>query len=299
MTVDDIITKIKALGDVPGADIFIMGYSLLGRPMYGVHIGSYSGDQILIQGAIHAREYITSLLLIEQIRYISTQQWSGGFYFIPLMNPDGVALVLGGVDTVPCDAMRQNLLYVNGGNTSFGDWKADAYAVDLNVNFDADWGQGDQNVFCPAPGNFVGYYPESEREVQELVAFANKVKPSMTISYHTRGEVIYYGFEGQTDEELARDNAIASNIAEVTGYEILRSFGSVGGFKDWTTRHLRIPAVTIEVGNFSMSSPITEEYLPEIFQQNKDVPIVAMNSILNIASERAGKKRGRWANFWK
>ena len=292
MTVQEINERILALGELPNVDVFNMGYSLLSKPIIGVHIGSYTGNQILIQGAIHAREYITALLLIEQVRYLADKQFEGGFYFIPLMNPDGVDLVLEGTKNIPCEKLRDFLLLVNDGNEDFSEWKANANAVDMNTNFDADWGQGTQNVFCVAPANFVGYYPNSEREVRELESFALKNRPQMTISYHSCGEVIYYGFTGQTDMELARDLKIASEIAEVTGYQVLRSLGSVAGFKDWSTRVLNVPAVTIEVGNFSMGSPITEEYLPEIFEQNKLVPETAMNALR--FTQNLGK--GLWKN---
>ena len=293
MTVDEIQTKIEELKFIEGAEVFNIGYSLLNRPITAIHIGSYSGPQILIQGAIHAREYITSLLLIELVKFTSTQRFSGGFYFVPLMNPDGVALVLEGKQSVRCDVLKQYLTNINGGSEDFSLWKANANAVDLNVNFNADWGEGRQNVFCPAPANFVGYYPESEREVRTLINFAQNIKPSMTISYHSRGEVIYYGFTGQTEAQLERDLLIASNIAEVTGYTVERSFGSVAGFKDWTTRYLLVPAVTIEVGSSEMQHPIGEKYLAEIFAKNQYVPVVAMNSIQTILSNKRGNR------FWR
>ncbi len=293
MKLVDIQQAILGLGALPGVDVFNVGYSLLGRPITGVHIGSYSGDQILIQGAIHAREYITSLLLVELVKFTVNNQFSGGFYFIPMMNPDGVALVLEGASTLPCEALKQFLTNVNGGNSDFSLWKANANAVDLNVNFNADWGQGRQNVFCVAPANFVGYYPESEREVRALTAFALKNKPAMTISYHTRGEVIYYGFTGQTDAERERDLAIANNIAEVTGYTVETAEGSVAGFKDWTTRVIKVPALTIEVGSANMAHPIGEQYLNEIFEKNKLVPLVAMQSLQTTNSNVRGTRLWR------
>lgn len=293
MTIQEINEQILALDNLPNTDVFNVGYSLLGRPIIGVHIGSYDGTQILIQGAIHAREYITALLLIRQVEYLADKRFSGGFYFIPLMNPDGVDLVLQGTKNLPCHQLTDFLTMVNNGNKDFSLWKANANAVDLNVNFDADWGQGRQNVFCPSPANFVGYYPESEREVRALIDFAYRVKPSMTISYHSRGEVIYYGFEGQTDSELARDLKIASELAEVTGYVVERSYGSVGGFKDWTTRYLKVPAVTIEVGDATMQHPIGVEYLDVIYEKNKNVPLTAMQALEQVINQ------GKGNNLWK
>ena len=295
MTVSEINQRILALGELQGVDVFRVGYSLLGVSIYGVHIGNYTGKQIILTGAIHAREYVTSLLLVEMVRYLYDKEFNGGFYFVPLMNPDGVDLVLSGTSNIGCEKLRDFLKLVNDGSEDFSSWKANANAVDMNVNFDAGWGGGVQNVFCIAPENFVGYYPNSEREVRSIIDFSLRNMPAMTIDYHTRGEVIYYGFDTQTEIERANNLKIASDIAEVTGYEVQRSEGSVGGYQDWSINTLKVPSVTIEVGNATMSYPITEEYLPEIFEQNKDVPLVALNSINRIfSSERVNGSR-----IWK
>lgn len=296
MTVEEINERILALGELNGVDVFRVGYSLLGRSIYGVHIGDYTGKQIILTGAIHAREYVTSLLLIEMVRYLYNKSFNGGFYFVPLMNPDGVDLVLSGTENLPCDKLKDFILLVNDGSTDFSYWKANANAVDMNVNFDAGWGKGVQNVFCPAPANFVGYYPNSEREVRSIIDFSLKNMPAMTIDYHTRGEVIYYGFDTQTEQERANNLKIASDIAEVTGYTVERSEGSVGGYQDWSIDTLKVPSVTIEVGNATMSYPITEEYLPVLFEQNKDVPLVALNSVNKIYSQ---KERVEGSRIWK
>ena len=204
---------------------------------------------------------------------------NGGIYFIPNTNPDGVKFVLEGVTEEYCPKLQEILLSINNGNQDFGQWKANGLGVDLNVNFDALWGGGSQNVFCVAPGNFVGYYPNSEREVQQLIDFTKLVKPALTISYHTKGEVIYYGFEVLSEANLERDFAIGQMLSSVTGYELVRTIASTGGYSDWVSQHLQVPAYTIEVGNVDIPHPIGIEYLDEIFQVNKDVPITALNAI--------------------
>lgn len=295
MTVDEINSKILALGSFSDVDVFKVGKSVFGRDILGVHIGSYAGNQIMFTGAIHAREYVTSLVLIKMVEYLRTQNFNGGFYFVPLVNPDGVSLVLEGVQSAPCEIFRQYLLSVNGGSEDFSQWKANGEAVDLNVNFNALWGEGTQNVKCPAPGNFIGFYPESEREVRDLIAFTTKNYPAMTIDYHTKGEVIYYGFENQSQEERAKNLKIANNIAEYTGYNVLRSEGSVGGYQDFSINSLHIPSVTIEVGSADIPHPIGEVYAQEIFERNKDVPLVALNSVNNM--QKAGRVNGK--RLWK
>lgn len=279
MTFAELMENILSLQNLEGVDFFIAGHSLLGEPIYGAHIGSYTENQILLEGAIHAREYITAPLLVEMVKYWRDKPFVGGMYFIPLSNPDGVKLVLDGVEDFPCEKLRNFLLSVNENSTDFSLWKANANAVDLNVNFNALWGGGIQNLDCPAPGNFIGYYPNSEREVNALIEFTLSVQPALTLSYHTKGNVIYYGFETLTAEEIARDFQIAQVLAQATGYEPIQTEQSTGGYSDWVSDNLRVPAFTIEVGNPEDPHPIGLDKLPDIFERNKEVPFVALSQV--------------------
>ena len=157
--------------------------------------------------------------------------------------------------------------------------------MDLNTNFDADWGTGSQNVRCPSTEDFIGFYPESEREVISLINFTRQVRPSLTISYHSKGEVIYYGFEGESEQNIERDRQIGEQLSLVTGYPLIFTENSAGGYKDWCIRTLKIPSYTIEVGDETLEHPIDEEYLPEIFEQNKDIPLVALNEAIKYQSQ--------------
>ena len=291
MTINEIYDQIYSLAGLPGVDFFTVGYSLLSQPVYGVHIGNYSGNQLLIEGAIHAREYITALLIVDLVKYLYDKPIDGGIYFIPMVNPDGVQLVLEGTKGLKCEKQAEFLTNVNDGNTDFSQWKADANAVDLNVNFDALWGGGSQNVFCPAPGNFVGYYPNSEREVNNLINFTLKNQPNATISYHTKGEVIYYGFEVLDQNKLARDLNIAEAIRDVTGYQIIKTENSTGGYSDWVSLNLGVPAYTIEVGESALPHPIGLDQLPKIFEQNKDVPLTVLNKLNQLNTPKPNEQK--------
>lgn len=283
MTFDELNAKIVSLSENTNLDFFIVGYSTLNQPIYGVHIGDYEGKQILIEGGIHAREYPSSLVVTQMAEYLTNQTLNGGVYIIPLSNPDGARIVLDGLDWIECQKLRDYLLHINDGSTDFSQWKADAMAVDPNVNFDALWGQGSQNVFCPAPGNFIGYYPESEREVRTLIDFSYRVKPDLTLSYHTKGDVIYYGFELLTAEELARDESIAEFISTINGYTPTKTEQSVAGYSDWASLFLKVPAFTIEVAPASVPTPVPLEYVEPAFEANKDVPIRLLEYLNNNA----------------
>lgn len=279
MSYEELISDITSLSTIENLDFFIVGYSTLGQPIYGIHLGSYEGKQELIEGSIHAREYFVTPLLCRIVRYLSTQEFMGGIYVLPLVNPDGVRIVLDGVDWIKCPATRTFIVGINNGETDFSQWKANALGVDLNVNFDALWGEGTQNVFCPSSGNFVGYYPNSERETRLLIDFAYSIRPDITLSFHTKGEVIFYGFETLSQEALERDRLIAEAISKVNGYAVTKTVGSVAGFSDWVSLYLGVPAYTIEVAPISSPTPVPLEYLDSAFDKNKDVPVTALNAL--------------------
>ncbi len=277
MTYQELINQILQLQE-EGLEIFNAGKSVLGQNILATHVGSFSGTQILIQAGIHAREYITSLLLVEMARELHNNDSvkDGGIYFIFLTNPDGARIVLDGIDWLPCDITKRYLTLANNSSNNFSQYKANVNLVDLNTNFDANWGGGAQNVKCPSTQNFIGFYPNSEREVQSLIDFTLKTKPKLTISYHTKGDVIYYGFEGQGEKDIERDKEIGSALSESTGYPLIFTENSTGGYKDWCIQKLTIPAYTIEVGNENLLHPIGEESLPLIYEQNKQVPLIAL-----------------------
>ena len=279
MTYQDFDNYITSLSGYPNLDFGVMGYSTFGQPMYYAHYGQYDNNQIIIEGTIHAREYLAGLLVVELAKSIAdlNPEVTGGIYFIPNVNPDGVRLVLDGTVDL-CPKLQEALTTINDGNTDFSQWKANGLGVDLNVNFDALWGGGSQNVFCVAPANFVGYYPNSEREVQNLINFTNIVQPKLTISYHTKGEVIYYGFEVLNEANLTRDYNIGTLLSEVTGYQLVRTVASTGGYSDWVSQHLQVPAYTIEIGNPNLPHPLGVENIQTVLEQNRDVPLTALNA---------------------
>lgn len=203
---------------------------------------------ILAQYAIHAREYITTYLSMMQAEEFLKSGKRGTVYFVPAVNPDGIAEVIGGDRT----------------------YKANANMVDLNVNFDAGWGEGAKNVRKKSSENYIGERPFSESETKALRDFTLSVRPDVTLSYHSKGEEIYWEFF-QEGKERERDFEIANAVSAVTGYPIKSAGLSAGGYKDWCVEKLKIPALTVEVGNDALFHPIGEEFAEEIFYKNRDV----------------------------
>lgn len=223
----------------------IIGYSVNNLPIYSFAVKKTARPIILVQGAIHAREYVTAKVILSLAKDFNKKANVGKVYFLPITNPDGVKIAL----------------YKD------GKYKANAHGVDLNVNFPAKWGKGKSNVFVSGAENYVGETPLSEPETRALCDFTIKVKPDMTISYHSKGEEIYFEFN-QRGKRLERDFYLASIASKITGYPIKSTKGSCGGYKDWCVQKLKIPALTIEVGDDRLSHPIGLEHEREITRKN-------------------------------
>ena len=258
----DIYEKITAFYNEIRTDKKIIGNTLFGRSMYAMKVGSGAPVGIAQYG-IHGREFITAMLAVMQYEIGVAK---GSCWIVPLVNPDGALLSETGLATASLSYQKE-LIAINGGD-DFRLWKANGRGVDLNVNFPARWGKGDKNVRVAGAENFIGHHPFSEPETLALKYFTEEVKPDYTVSYHTKGEEIYWHF-GQSMRTCLRDRRLAETIAKETGYAVAEAKGSVGGYKDWCIRRFHIPSFTIEVGADKYPHPLGEDALTEIIERNK------------------------------
>lgn len=263
---DNLVEDLKAFSANSAVSV---GKSLFGRDIWALTVGD-GVPRALIHGGIHGREHITCRLVIE----LAKQYRGAAVMFVPMVNPDGVEIAVNGLDSVPRER-REYLQKVNG-RGSFKLWKANGRAVDLNVNFDALWGRGDLNITKPAPANYIGAYPHSEPETRVLSELTEKYKFTATISYHCKGRVIYYGFENYP-AHLDK----VSEIVRLTGYTPLTSRGSAGGYKDWYLKRGFGFGVTVEVGDDSLSHPLSDSSFKKIWNEN--------NGVAEFAARTAGQ----------
>ncbi len=264
-----------------GIETGVVGNSELGNAIPYIFVGNKDGNCMIVQGAMHAREHITALLVLCQAKHLVAcgKKLSGGIYFVPMVNPDGVMLCQEGLSIVKDKTLKNRLLTINGGSSDFSLWKANINGVDLNVNFDAHWGEGVQNVFYKSDANYVGKCPESEAESRALADFTRKLQPKVTLSYHCKGEIIYWKFF-QGAFRTVRDRRYAEALAKYTGYTTVDGDGSVGGYKDWCIQSLKIPSYTIEVGSDNYEHPYPYSQMDDILQKNLDLPRLLLNTVV-------------------
>lgn len=226
---------------------------------------------VIITGGIHAREHLTCdliCLFLKGLKGIENLNYN--ISFIPLVNPDGTNLCLNGMKKLN-KKVQNKLTEINDNSTDFSLFKSNARGVDLNNNFDANFDKKFTNKTKPSSQGYYGKKPFSEKETRAIKRWTGKLKPFLTLSYHLKGEEIYFDFF-QDEKRMDRDFLIAKNFADSTGYKIKSTQdNSSGGYKDWCVQKLKIPALTIEVGSDEFSHPFPKSELKNIYEKNKNI----------------------------
>ena len=252
---------------------FYFGKSAWGRKLCCFELGEGS-DCILLQGGMHAREYITSFLLLKIIDYLKDFVLPYRIFVVPIMNPDGIEMCIKGKQVLESDNLPQKyygLVQYLLANCEHKLYKANGRGVDLNVNFDCDWGQGKNNFFGFASGeNYVGSCPNSESETKSLIALTKESNPFLTISFHSKGEVVYYGYKGQSKKSKLEQKKYLKVFTRA-GYKKCFTRNSCGGYKDYCLMNLDICAFTLEIGEDNLSHPIKHSHIDKLFSQNKNI----------------------------
>lgn len=250
------------------------------RKVYDLSVGNQnSSNQYIVTASIHAREYITTkLVMLQIVDLLDSMKEDEDFliHFIPMVNPDGVSISQLGLNGIKNDFVRDQIEEIaqNDGNTIdnreyLRQWKANANGVDLNRNFDAMWDEY-EGTSLPSSDHYKGIYPGSENEANCLIRLTQNYPIKKTISYHTKGNVIYWYF-GQTGELLEKTEEFASEIEASTGYRMDADYESLdpAGYKDWALSKMEIPSITIEVG--TGETPVSEKQIDVIYEENKEV----------------------------
>ena len=287
--VHDLETLPLLYGEVVSLDS--LGQTMDGREIYHLVIGNKDAEvKILINGSIHAREYMTSQLVMKQTAVFLKNLAAGCTYadqtydellqnvaihVVPMINPDGVSISQFGMDGILTEAVKERVREIAAldGSAAEGNyltrWKANGNGVDINRNFDALWESyaGPSHPSCDHyKGESVGCEPESAA----LIQLTETEMFDRTISYHTQGSVIYWYFaqEGELYDETLD---FANCISNITGYPTDANYEYLdpAGYKDWGICKLGIAGLTVEVGR--ETSPVPASQFADIWAKNQYV----------------------------
>jgi g-D-glutamyl-meso-diaminopimelate peptidase len=274
----------------PFLEVGIIGQSVLGKNLYYIRIGS-GPNEVHYNGAHHALEWITAPVLMKFIENFSkaystgssirgynlTNIWNtSSIYIVPMVNPDGVDLVLEGLKED--NPYYNQLIEWNDTGLPFSQvWQANVRGVDLNRNYPAAWEEGKAQeealgIDGPGPTRYGGPSPLSEPETRALVEFTRQHNFRMVLSYHSQGRVIYWLYR---DVFVPRAEEIGQVFARASGYTLAFTpyEAAFAGYKDWFIEEFRRPGYTIEVGFGRNPLPITQ--FNTIYNNNEEILLLA------------------------
>lgn len=263
--------------------LFIIGKSTrFGYPIYALKISDnpeIEEDEIriLIDGMHHAREPLGNEICISLIEYLLSRYgndpkvtgWLENYeiWVVPIMNPEGYKFIVDNNLSSPW--WRKNLRDNN--NNGKIDYNYDG--VDLNRNYDINWTYGGS----PDPSSWVyrGPYPFSEEETKAKRELALREKFTISVTYHSYGEIIYYPWSWPETNEKAPDHPLLSEIASEMAKRIKNEFGTGNyTYERETAVNMSPPWMYGVAGTLEFLVEVGTSFIPE---GNKIKPIVESN----------------------
>ena len=268
------------------------GESVLGRELPYVRLG-VGEKQLFYSASMHANEWINSVVMMRFIEdyangYENDEKILGknikelyndaSIYIAPMVNPDGVDLVVGDLNINSAAYKNAKTIGNNFPNIPFpSGWKANILGVDINLQFPANWILARENKFSqgfvrPASRDFVGYGPLTEPESLAIYNFTLSNNFEIILAYHTQGEVIYWKY---LNLEPPESEKIGEEFSKISGYELddVVDTGSYAGYRDWFIQDYRRPGYTVETGRGENPLPINQ--FEKIYSDNIGILVTA------------------------
>lgn len=273
---NDMMTDIRRLQTVyPFLRVPSIGRSVLDKEIPEILLGK-GPKQIHYNGSFHGNEWITTPVIMtflnDYLLSLTNQHAIRGLFtyplyqqttlsVVPMVNPDGVDLVLHGPPLN--EPWKSNVVELNKGSRDFSGWKANIRGIDLNDQFPAKWEEERaNNPKKPGPRDYGGENPLVEPEAVAMAELTRRRDFSRVLPFHTQGKVIYWGFENLEPPEA---QSMVEEFGRVSGYEPVQTIESFAGYKDWFIQEWRRPGFTVELGMGTNPLPIAE--FKEIYQE--------------------------------
>jgi carboxypeptidase T len=225
-----------------------IGSSLDGRTIWAVRIGKQGGTPMLINGTLHAREWIAAMVSTcvadRLVREYDTDPAIRAFvdrtelWVVPVVNPDGYQY----------------------------SWSTDRYwrknrrerhGVDLNRNFSVAWGgsgsSGNKNA-----QNYRGASAFSEPESVAIRDLAKRERIALHVDFHSYGQLLLYpwDYSARPTKDHARYGAVGDAMASAMfaphqqRYRLMQGvelYPSAGTISDWAYGDVDALSYTIEL----------------------------------------------------
>ena len=270
----------------------LLARTVFQRPIRTLVIGN-GPRKVIYSASHHANEWITTLVLLRFAEELAEAFVNRGviygqsaekilqtatIYMVPMVDPDGVDLVVGAIPTDSIQYRGAKLLADSFPQIPFPDgWKANLLGVDLNLQYPAGWLQAREIKFSqgytrPAPRDYVGRAPLSQAESRAMAGYTEYIDPALVLAYHSQGKEIYWKF---LDYDVPGAEELGQMFADASGYTLSQTPYASGfaGYKDWFIQYFRRPGYTIEVGEGENPLPLSQ--FPEIYRDNVGILVIA------------------------
>lgn len=257
-----------------------IGQSVLGLPIFELLIGTGT-KKVHMNGSFHANEWITTSVLMCWLHEYLEAVVDGGTFeghaamdlyqnttlsFVPMVNPDGVQLVINGLP--PEHSHYQSVMFINNNSLDFEQWKANINGVDLNNQYPAFWEIEKERKIpkFPASRDYPGDAPLTEPESIAMAKLADAGKFDLIVAVHTQGEEIYWGYMNCEPEEAL---SIVTEYSRLSGYKAIKNLDSHAGFRDWFIYEKKKCGFTIELGIGVNPLPLNQ--FDEIYEKSRGI----------------------------
>ena len=225
--------KVHKISTLVGLDI----QTALGDSLYALQVTKGAGTikdrpKILIIGQHHGREVMTPHMVIDNAsdllarsKNTTNRNWLAhhSVWFVPVANPDGSKYVF------EKDTMWRKNLSKNG--------KQERVGVDLNRNYDFQWGKCGLNSDKPASPIYRGPKAFSEPESRLLDALNGLLKAQFLVSYHSPGNEILFPYHCGKLGDKKIYLSLKDKLVNSLGYGQRKASSSGEDFEHHFARH--------------------------------------------------------------
>lgn len=274
-----------------------IGKSVMGKDLTLLKIGNGT-THVFYNSTHHANEWINTPVLLKFLEQYLIAYSTGGriydmnamalystttLFMVPMVNPDGVDLVLDAIPKQSDYYTKAKELSNNYPDIPFpSGWKANIDGVDLNLQYPANWNKAKEIKFSlgftkPGPRDYVGKEPLSQPECNAVHELTLNNDFALTLSYHTQGSIIYWKY---LDYNPKGAETIATKFSNSSGYslEVTPYASSFAGYKDWFIQNYNKPGYTIETGMGSNPLPLSQ--FDKIYEDNVGILTLGMSEAL-------------------
>ena len=221
----------------------VLGTTVKNNPITAYHYGEGT-DELIFVGGIHGGyEWNTVLLARQLMEYLSKNPTvipkNIKVTIIPVLNPDGLAVVTGTTDVFTPKDVSLSINTVTSG-------RFNANKVDLNRNFDCDWQKEGVWQTKKVSGGSSAF---SEPESQAIKKYIENKKPTAVVVWYSAAGGVFASncHEGVS----AETSAITKLFAKASAYPEYESFdfyATTGDIVNWLAKKT-IPAISVILTN--------------------------------------------------